>query len=1051
MSELVEQVSLEEKLLFLKQLKEKFKDYKPKWSKLGWIVFKRTYARQMYKINNEWLYDVDLTLEQKQQMPELLKQNLVQQRTEEFYECVYRCIKSAIEDIKVDYTLKDIEDLYQYHMDFVCSVSGRALWQLGSKLIKEGYRDSLYNCYGFTMNKKRAFLQVFEMLMLGGGCGFNITKKEISKLPKVKEGISINHIESSSIPSETVAELPEEIKENGGFYKVSYSNGAIENVYFVGDSRKGWVNLLDNILTSFLESGNSFNFSTVLIRAKGQPIYGFGGVSSGDSDLISGMKQIIEILKQASSRNLKPIEVLDVICLIASIVISGNVRRSALIAVGDPDDTEYLVSKRWDLGNVPHYRGFVNISVNCSDVKELHPLYWETYKKNGESIGLVNLKNCQNFGRMDDGFQEGIDKDADVVNPCQPAFAKLLTPNGFITMGDLQIGDTIWSREGWTEVLDKWSTGNKQVYKYSSNSSFFIGTSNHRVESKGIKTPIKEAKLMDICRGIDEYPVKTDIETFIKGVIYNSFEKDNEGFIIIKKKDYAEMPEVVKQHIVEERKYTKFARTVVSKYIMLKFKDEFYNITQEEIDSFSLSELKSFFSGMVAYNLSTQFRGGTTRGYIFCKDMKTMEFLQLLLNVFDVDSYMVKEYKNNPPRINLIKDVQKLLDLVTFIPTYKKENFVSFKEAPRKYARKIKKTEYLGVHEVFDITVSNESHTYWTEGTSVSNCGEITLNGDKGEGCLLGELYMPNITSYEMFFNASRLLYMLNKHISQGKFLYPSTQEVTNTSSRIGLSQTGILQSLEKVQSWSEMCYKELRKFDIIYSQQHGYNTSIKLTTVQPHGTKSLMAGVTAGIHPAYAEYYFRTIRFDVDDKLWKLCQEAGLNVEDSMFLTGYKTPLSKYPKLNNINKLLLPIFKYFGKTEAEVFVNPKTKVAYFPMKVDENAVLAKDVDSIQQLEYSKMMQDIWSDNSVSCTIYYDKQNLNEIKQWLEVNLSKIKTVSLLAFSHEFMQSPYININANTYSNALEKFTPFDEKFVDDSETLLAENTECAGGFCSLR
>jgi hypothetical protein len=211
------------------------------------------------------------------------------------------------------------------------------------------------------------------------------------------------------------------------------------------------------------------------------------------------------------------------------------------------------------------------------------------------------------------------------------------------------------------------------------------------------------------------------------------------------------------------------------------------------------------------------------------------------------------------------------------------------------------------------------------------------------------------------------------------------------------------------------------------------------------------MAGVTAGIHPAYAEHYFRTIRFDIDDKLWKLCEESGLTVEDSMFLTGYKTPFTNKPLLNKVEKYVLPLFKLMGKTEKIVSVNPKTKVVYFPMKVDENAVLAENVDSIQQLEYSKMMQDIWSDNSVSCTIYYNKKNLNEIKKWLEVNLSKIKTVSLLAFSHEFMQSPYINIDANTYSNALEKFKPFDEHFIDDSETLLDENTECAGGFCSLR
>ena len=70
--------------------------------------------------------------------------------------------------------------------------------------------------------------------------------------------------------------------------------------------------------------------------------------------------------------------------IIGKIVVAGNVRRSAQIALGDCDDIEYLRAKRWDLGGIPNWRAMSNNSVICSDISELPEEFWEGYNGNGE-------------------------------------------------------------------------------------------------------------------------------------------------------------------------------------------------------------------------------------------------------------------------------------------------------------------------------------------------------------------------------------------------------------------------------------------------------------------------------------------------------------------------------------------------------------------------------------------------------------------------------------------------------------------------------------------
>ena len=82
--------------------------------------------------------------------------------------------------------------------------------------------------------------------------------------------------------------------------------------FIVPDTREGWVKLLGKVLKAHFYSGESFTFSTQLIRGKGEPISGFGGVASGAAILVEGMELISNILNNRRGQQIRPIDCLDI-------------------------------------------------------------------------------------------------------------------------------------------------------------------------------------------------------------------------------------------------------------------------------------------------------------------------------------------------------------------------------------------------------------------------------------------------------------------------------------------------------------------------------------------------------------------------------------------------------------------------------------------------------------------------------------------------------------------------------------------------------------------
>ena len=317
------------------------------WSTVGYLTYKRTYSRK-----------------------------LPEGGTEEFPDTVERALRACDTQLGCGFTREEEDRLREYFLKLKGSVAGRFWWQLGTGTVDRFGLASLQNC-AFTIvdSPIRPFCWAMDMLALGSGVGYNIQHKYVDKLPTVRDWFK----------------APTRVDDNGADF-------------IIPDSREGWVQFLGKTLkAAFLSETpgkGTFTYSTRVIRSKGSPIKSFGGVASGPEDLCWGIAKISELLDKRRGRKIRPIDALDIMNIIGYIIVAGNVRRSAQIAIGDPDDVEYLLAKRWDMGNIPSYRAMSNNSVAADDIEDLHEYFWDGYEGKGEPYGLINLRLSRKVGRL---------------------------------------------------------------------------------------------------------------------------------------------------------------------------------------------------------------------------------------------------------------------------------------------------------------------------------------------------------------------------------------------------------------------------------------------------------------------------------------------------------------------------------------------------------------------------------------------------------------------------------------------------------------------------
>jgi len=296
----------------------------------------------------------------------------------------------------------------------------------------------------------------------------------------------------------------------------------------------------------------------------------------------------------------------------------------------------------------------------------------------------------------------------------------------------------------------------------------------------------------------------------------------------------------------------------------------------------------------------------------------------------------------------------------------------------------------------------------------VNPCGEQTL--ESFELCCLVETFPSRHDSYEEFQGTLKYAYLYAKSVTLINTQWQETNAVMLKNRRMGVSQTGIIEAFVKhgrrtMIEWCDKAYEFLKSLDEEYSNWLCIPHSIKLTTVKPSGSVSLLPGVTPGIHYPHSEYYIRRIRLSKNSDLIEPIKKAGYVVEKDAY-------------------------------------SPNTVVAEFPIHEKYFDRSKNDVSIWEQAQNAADYQKFWSDNQVSITITFKPEEADQIKHVLECFEDKLKSVSFLPNKdHGYKQAPYEEISKERYEEMISTIQPL---FLGDTRDRAIGERYCDSDKCEV-
>ena len=274
-------------------------------------------------------------------------------------------------------------------------------------------------------------------------------------------------------------------------------------------------------------------------------------------------------------------------------------------------------------------------------------------------------------------------------------------------------------------------------------------------------------------------------------------------------------------------------------------------------------------------------------------------------------------------------------------------------------------------------------------------CAEQSL--ESFEMCTLVETYLNRHDSLEDFKRTLKFAYLYAKTVTLLPTHWEETNAIMQRNRRIGTSVSGVAnfsdtKGMQTLREWMDEGYATVKAYDQSYSEWLGIRESVKMTTVKPSGTVSILAGESPGVHwTAGGKYFLRAIRFGNNDPMLPLFKMAHYRVE----------PASESPDT--------------------------TSVVFFPIKSGAERS-EKDVSIYEKMALAATAQRYWSDNSVSVTITFDSEKEKEsVGTVLHMYDGQLKTVSFLPMGNlTYPQMPYTQITEKEYETYGMQLFPID-------------------------
>ena len=292
------------------------------------------------------------------------------------------------------------EELYDAIVSLEVMPSMRAMMTAGPALQRDNTAG--YNCSYLPVDDPKSFDEAMFILLCGTGVGFSVERQFVSKLPEVP----------TMFDSDTTI--------------------------IVKDSKEGWAKAFRQVL-ALLWAGEIPKWNMSLVRPAGAKLKTFGGRASGPAPLVDLFNFCIGTFKGAQNRKLSSLECHDIMCKVGEIVVSGGVRRSAMISLSNLSDDRMRHAKSGNWWENAGHRALSNNSVSYTEKPDMETFLREwtalVESKSGER-GIFNRqaskKQADKNGRRNSDWEFG-------TNPCSEI---ILRPYQFCNLSEVVVRAT---------------------------------------------------------------------------------------------------------------------------------------------------------------------------------------------------------------------------------------------------------------------------------------------------------------------------------------------------------------------------------------------------------------------------------------------------------------------------------------------------------------------------------------------------------------------------------------------------------------------------------
>lgn len=971
--------------------------------------------------------------------------------------------RHLMENCQYELSDETIEELKSYIMDLKVMPSMRALATAGLALEKDNVAG--YNCSYVPIEHQRIFSEILFILMNGVGVGFSVEKKYVEKLPKIPERLQV-----------------------------------VVDIIHVGDSKKGWAVAFDTLINKLYE-GKIPQLDLSRVRPEGSRLETFGGRSSGPQPLLELFHFAIDSFKKAQGRQFRPIEVHDLVCKVASIVVVGGVRRSALISLSDLDDKEMSSAKSGEWWKEHPQRALANNSVcynskpNVSSfLKEWISLYDSKSGERGIFNREATVHTIKKFGgsRRDPNHEFG-------CNPCVTADTWVQTVDGPQQVRDL-IGkscDVIVNGKAYPmESNGFFYTGNKPVYELKTSRGFSVkATANHMfLTSEGKWQPLEKITtgstiFLSKHKGI-EWVGKGGCfeEGYLLGQVvgdggiyfynkeqypnhkpkaYVRFWKKDEGSFKLFNRCVEYINKVLKTRIDCKGGFNKIHDTwqigSTSLYELCEKKgvnkDKYLN---DEFMKNSSEFLKGFLQGMFdSDGCVTGFsnkKGLTVR--LAQINLHNLQIIQMILHKFGIFSYLYEnrsperktllpngkggysEYQCKPIHEIIISkhdNLKLFIELINFGNEVKRDKlFERFKSFKRKSITK----EY---DTIVSITNIGNMDVY---DVTVSEVHEFCANGIRAHNC--SEI---SLRPYQ-FCNLSEIIVRSHDTLE-------TLKEKARVASILGTFQATLTNFGYISPQWRENCLNEallgvsltgLMDNPFMNGSQtyrdatgHDYSLSEVLDVLrQVVVSTNIKWSKVLNINPSTATTCVKpsgTVSQLVDSA-------SGIHPRHSKFYIR----TVRAAKMDPISKFMIDR----GFPHEEDKFNKHSWVFAFPIASPEHTVTRDRLRAIDHLKLWKIYQENYCEHKPSITVSIREDEWFAVADFVYTHFDNISGVSFLPYSdHVYEQAPYQDINGEQYielCKQMPKSVNWSElsQYETTDNTTTAQEFACVGNACEL-